>query len=74
MSYRRSQRNSGLRQACWRSRGSDVSYIGEDLPFAWKDEESLLLLVCDKGATGLWEAVLNAETGKYEVGACGTTH
>ena len=46
---------------------SDVSYIGEDLPFAWKDEESLLLLVCDKGATGLWEAVLNAETGKYEV-------
>nr|HRC54233.1 S9 family peptidase [Bacillota bacterium] len=44
----------------------DMSYIGEDVPFAWIDDNSLFLLVCDKGATGLYEAVFNQDSEKYE--------
>ena len=44
----------------------DMSYIGEDVPFAWIDDNSLFLLVCDKGATGLYEAVFNQDSVKYE--------
>jgi acylaminoacyl-peptidase len=45
----------------------DMSYIGEDVPFAWIDDNSLFLLVCDKGATGLYEAIFNQDSEKYEV-------
>ena len=44
----------------------DMSYIGEDVPFAWIDDNSLFLLVCDKGATGLYEAIFNQDSEKYE--------
>ena len=45
----------------------DMSYTGEDLPFAWEDDNSLLFLVCDRGATGLYEAALNSESERYEL-------
>lgn len=37
---------------------SDVRYTGEDKPFSWENEDTLLFLACDKGATGLYRAAL----------------
>jgi len=44
---------------------SDMRYASEETPFVWEDGNTLLFLACDRGATGVYRAVLGS--GKAEL-------